>query len=340
MPGNVMQAQFAGNSRVGALFPAQRTQVFFSRPAKMQVHWYTQGRDGKPSYSLFPLETPGRYNFAQGAIYRLKLTHIEGRPGLELYPTLEVVPTSPNTNEFLAHNSVPLEFTDDDFKQVVDRNYIVKVIYLPDPAFQDVAGTGPDEIVSTKLDPGQNPIQEALRRGSIMLVLRIGNIDQEVPSSPSLSSPVGGGAPSPTTPPPGMGVPPTYQVPYFGPPFARPGLVPVPSGALPGMPPGMVPPGVALPGVVAPGLGAEGERKNPNQLHGTACRQRTGQEELRGSAARHPGKAIRQSRERDREAGPDGSFDQERRQRCESDIAVPAVTVARIAQRGKQTASG
>ena len=112
---------------------------------------------------------------------------------MELYPTLEVVPTSPKTNEFLAHNSVPLEFSEDDFKQVVDRNYIVKVIYLPDPQFQDVAGAGPDEIISTKLEPGQDPIQEALRRGSILLVLHIGNIDQEVPSSPGLTSPVPGG---------------------------------------------------------------------------------------------------------------------------------------------------
>ncbi|MBI2805485.1 MAG: hypothetical protein HYX68_10955 [Planctomycetes bacterium] len=213
MPGGVQLAQFANNGAPGALFPAQRTQVFFSKPAGMKIYWFTKSADGKPNYSTTPLETPGRYNFAQSAIYRLKLTHIPGRPALELYPTLEVVPTSPKTNEFLAHNSVPVEFSEDDFKQVVDRNYIVKVIYLPDPQFQDAAGAGPDEIVSTRLEPGQDPIQEALRRGSILLVLRIGNIDQGLQHSPGMTSAVPGGAPA-SQKPPGHFVPPLMQIPF------------------------------------------------------------------------------------------------------------------------------
>jgi hypothetical protein len=205
----------------------------------MKVYWYTQGPDGKPNYSTTPLETPGRYNFAQGAIYRLKLTHIPGLPAVELYPTLEVVPTSPKTNEFLAHNSVPLEFTPDDFKQVVDRNYIVKVVYLPDPQFQDGAGAGPDSLVSTKLEPGQDPIQEALRRGSILLVIRMGNIDQGLQHSPAMASPAPGGAPN--MKPPGQGIPPLFQVPFPVP------VIP-PGGAMPPnvMPGGVIPPKVEV----------------------------------------------------------------------------------------------
>jgi hypothetical protein len=232
VPGGVTQTQFANSSPVGPLFPAQRTQVQFAKPGGMKVYWFTQGADGKPSYSETPLETPGRYNFAQGAIYRLKLTRIPGRPALELYPTLEVVPTGPKTNEFLAHNSVPIEFSEDDFKQVVDRNYIVKVIYLPDPSFQDAAGAGPDEIVSSRLEPGQDPIQEALRRGSILLVLRIGNIDQGLVSSPGLTAPVPGG--SGQQPMPGAGMPPLFQVP-FGP------NGPIPGGPMPFGPGGPMP---------------------------------------------------------------------------------------------------
>ncbi len=230
--GNALPAQFSNSAPVGSTYPAQRTQVFINKPATMQVYWFTQGPDGKPNYSTTPLFTPGRYNFAQGAIYRLKLTHIPGRPSLELYPTLEVVPTNSKTSEFLAHNSVPLEFSEDDFKQVVDRNYIVKVIYLPDPQYQDAGGAGPDEIVSTRLEPGQDPIQEALRRGSILLVIRIGNIDQGLQHSPPMSATAPGGPPpnlsappggpgglgglpgGAYTPPPRLGYPPTYQVPH------------------------------------------------------------------------------------------------------------------------------
>ena len=234
VPSGAVAAQFAANAPGGPVFPAQRTQVFFPKPAGMKIHWFTQGADGKPSYSPTPLETPGRYNFAQGAIYRLKLTHIPGRPALELFPTLEVVPTGPKTNEFLAHNSVPLEFSEEDFKQVVDRNYIVKVIYLPDPQFQDAAGAGPDEIVSTRLEPGQDPIQEALRRGSILLVLRIGNIDQGLQHSPAMTAPIPGGPPV-FGKPPGQGVSPLFQVPYPVNPIAPgAGGAPNPLPVLPG----------------------------------------------------------------------------------------------------------
>jgi hypothetical protein len=139
---------------------------------------------------------------------------------------------------------VPVEFTEDDFRQVVDRNYIVKVIYLPDPQFQDGAGAGPDEIVSTRLEPGQDPIQEALRRGSILLVLRIGNIDQGLQHSPPMTAP-GPGGPMPFVKPPHMGVPPNVQIP-----FPTPGITPGGIGEAPhALPPfpGGNPPTLGLP---------------------------------------------------------------------------------------------
>src|SRR5207244_1960555 len=67
--------------------------------------------------------------------------------------------------------------------------YLVKVIYLPDPQFQDTATTGTDEVVSSKLDPGVDPIAEAHRRGSILLVIRLGNIDLEYPNTPAMDAP-------------------------------------------------------------------------------------------------------------------------------------------------------
>jgi hypothetical protein len=175
-------------------FKVARTQVRFVRPSGMKVSWFVAGPDGKPTYSSTTIETPGRYNFLQAAIYRLKLSAIEGRPGLELYPTLEVVPTNPRTEAFLAHNAVPVAFSKQDFDAVAEGNYLVKVIYLPNPDFQELAATGPDEIVSTQLEPGADPIKEALRRGSILLVLRMGNMDQEAPNTPPIDAPGPGGA--------------------------------------------------------------------------------------------------------------------------------------------------
>jgi hypothetical protein len=127
------------------------------------------------------LVTPGRFNFQQSSIYRLKLTSIPGREGVELYPTLEIGPATPRTQAFLAHNAVPVQLTVDDFNQILSGNYVTKVIYLPDPEFQELAVAGVDTLVSTRLDPGVDPIVEADRRGAILAVVRVGNKDMEMP---------------------------------------------------------------------------------------------------------------------------------------------------------------
>jgi hypothetical protein len=225
-------------------YPAERTQVRFVRPSGMKISWFTQGPDGRPAYSPAPIEAPGRYNFAQAAIYRLKLSNIEGRPGLEVYPTIEVFPTNPKTESFLAHSAVPVDFTPDDFKQIADGSYVVKVIYLPDPAFQDAASTGTEEILSTRLEPGVDPIQEAIRRGSILLIVRMGNVDEEAPNTPPLNAAAPGGA--------GMANP----ILNFGPTTGgQPGtMVPFgPTGSpLPPMGPGMK----SAPGALPPAISA------------------------------------------------------------------------------------
>jgi hypothetical protein len=241
-PGGIMQTQMAlANPAAGIRFLGQRTQIRFIRPSGMKVSWFTQGPDGKPAFSTTPIEAPGRYNFPQAAIYRLKLSNVEGRPGLEVYPTMEVVPSNPKTEAFLAHSAVPIEFTNEDFKQIADGNYVVKVIYLPDPQFQDVAGTGTDEILSTRLDPGADPIQEALRRGSILVVLRMGNVDQEAPNTPPLNAP-GPNVNPPIMPAPGAMPPQGFQVPFWG---MKPGPITAPPDypGTPALPPGMNGPG-------------------------------------------------------------------------------------------------
>jgi hypothetical protein len=173
----------------GPGYKISRTQIRFARPSGMKVAWLTQGPDGKASYSGTVIEAPGRYNFLQAAIYRLKLSNIEGRPGMEVYPTLEVVPCNPKSEAFLAHSAVPIEFTNEDFQEVADGKYVVKVIYLPDPQFQELAAAGTEEIISTRLEPGADPLLEAQRRGSILLVVRMGNVDQEAPNTPPLDMP-------------------------------------------------------------------------------------------------------------------------------------------------------
>jgi hypothetical protein len=222
----------------GRRFVNTRSQVYFLDPDGMQVGWQTSaGPNGERAYLPAQLTVPARYNFNQGYIYRLKLTSIPGRAGAALYPTIEVAPTTPATDAYLAHNAIPIQFTDEDFQQVLDGgNFVTKVIYLPDPRFQELAVSGVETLVSTRLEPGIDPILEADKRGTILLIVRLGAIDLEMPGGGNVLG--GAGAP-----------------PAAGAVVTPPGTVatsPAPAGTVE-LPPGAQPPGVNPTAPPAPG---------------------------------------------------------------------------------------
>ena len=171
-------AAMAGGGMIGAMAPT--SQIGFVGPDGMQVRWDVSMAGG---FDSEPLVTPGRYDFPQGAIYRLKLTDIPGREGIELYPSLEVAPVTPRTAAYLAHNAVPFQLTDEDLDQVTTGNFVTKVVYLPDAEYQELAVAGVETLVSTRLDPGVDPVVEADRRGSILGIIRIGNKDLQAPGA-------------------------------------------------------------------------------------------------------------------------------------------------------------
>ncbi len=219
-------------------------QVIFSKPEGMHVQWDTTGQR---TFNSEPAIVPVRQNFGQGGIYQLKISHIQGRPGLELYPTLEVGPITPRTEAYLAHNALPVQFTQEDLDQVAAGNFVTKVIYLPDPEFQEMALAGVETLVSTRLDPGVDPIVEADRRGSIMAVIRVGNKDIEMEGAagavPAMqaSYPAAGYAASgnglPQLPPAHVAgvTSPQYGMPYTGTPIGLPGPPHIPLGAPAGL---------------------------------------------------------------------------------------------------------
>ena len=162
----------------GAMIPT--VQILFNQPTSMRILYDVVG-DG--TFTSDPLIVPGRLEFAQGGIFRLKLTDIQGREGIELYPTLEVGTASYRTAAYLAHNAISVQFTEEDLDQALSSNFVTKVIYLPDPEFQGEAISGIDTLVSTRLEPGLDPIVEADRRGSILAIVRLGNKDIEMSGS-------------------------------------------------------------------------------------------------------------------------------------------------------------
>ena len=217
-----------GSGMYGGLYMNGRTSVRFVQPAGMKIGWQT----APGAFSDSGLEAPARYNFAQMQTYRLRLSSIPNLPGRNFYPTLEVYPATRETVTYLSHATVPISFTDDDFAQASAGSLVTKVIYLPSERFQDLAAVaGAEEIVSTRLDPGVDPVAEANRRGTILCVIRFGNIDLQDPNTPSPDAPTNAS----------MGLP--------------PGAVPTPSAGssvVPGVPMTPKSPAMAMPSSSTP----------------------------------------------------------------------------------------
>jgi hypothetical protein len=231
--------------------PAPSVQILFNQPQAMKILYDVVG-DG--TFTSDPIVVPGRLEFTQGGIFRLKLTEVQGREGVELYPTLEVGTASYRTAAYLAHNAIAVQFTEEDLDQALSGNFVTKVIYLPDPEFQGDAISGIDTLVSTRLEPGLDPIVEADRRGSILAIVRIGNKDIEMSGAGGFGGgmmPPGGfvnadGMPcgpdgsliGPANNPPNMvaGVTaPQYGMTYSGTPIGLPGPPHIPFGAPAGL---------------------------------------------------------------------------------------------------------
>ena len=166
--------------------PQRTTQVRFLGPEGMHVGWQIG-----QTFAEHQILAPGRYNFGQGATYRLKLSDVPGREGLTVYPTLHIYPMQTQTSAYLSHNALPLRINDEDFDQIETNNYVTKVIYLPDAKYQELAIAGVEELVSTRLGPGLDPVAEADRRGTIMAVIRMGNMDYEMPGQMNAVSQTG-----------------------------------------------------------------------------------------------------------------------------------------------------
>ena len=218
----------------------QTVQVEFNRPESMQVRWDATGQGG---YDSQPLFVPGKQNFIQGGVFRLKISNIEGRPGQTYYPTLEVATSSPRSAAYLAHTSIPVQFTEEDFDQATAGHFVTKVIYIPDPGYAELAIGGIETLVSTRLDPGVNPIQEADRRGAILAIIRMGNKDMESAAGEGAAAAgfnYPAGMMSPTFGPPsgqyisGM-TGPNYGMPHVGTPIGLPGPPHIPLGGPAGL---------------------------------------------------------------------------------------------------------
>ncbi|MCE9566946.1 MAG: hypothetical protein K8U57_33510 [Planctomycetes bacterium] len=170
-----------------AITPNDRTAVKFTSPTGMKVT--CQLPNGGFNDEAQDQAVPKEFNFLPGQVHRLRLSQIMPKhTGKAFYPTLEVLTGNPKTLPFLTRACVPITFTNDDFDHAVSGNLVVKVLYLEnrdDQGFQLVGGV--EEVSSMRLEPGTDPVAEAQRRGSVLAIIRLSNIDLENRVAPAMT---------------------------------------------------------------------------------------------------------------------------------------------------------
>jgi uncharacterized repeat protein (TIGR01451 family) len=110
-----------------------------------------------------------------GYAYRVQLSNLPGRPGLTLYPTLQVRGSLHLPPRFRA-SAFPatVHLDEDDIDAVLAGSMITKLIYLEHPDRADPIATRPGEIRQINMPPRSNLLNDALARGRPVLLVHIG----------------------------------------------------------------------------------------------------------------------------------------------------------------------
>ncbi len=113
------------------------------------------------------------------AVYRLKLSDLPDYPGVELYPTIEVIdrlhPPAHLKHEF----PIPIVVTEADIEAALRDELVTKVIYLDQPEIAATVAPYDGGMRSETLPSYRNLLAEADERGRPLLIFRMG---RRVPS--------------------------------------------------------------------------------------------------------------------------------------------------------------
>lgn len=119
------------------------------------------------------IAAPAQVSMLVGYVYRIKISNLPRRPGVELFPTIEVIdrlhPPVGATQQF----PIPIEITEEEIEAALIDSLVTKVIYLEQPDFAapvETTGIAPLE----ELPATDNLLAAADYRGRPLAILRIG----------------------------------------------------------------------------------------------------------------------------------------------------------------------
>jgi len=156
----------------------ETVQVFFAEPKGMLVY-VGAARNGP--FDGEPAVCPKRLSLQPGRTHWLKLASIPTHSGVELYPSLEILPAPPDSvnDLYLKHSCIPVHFVGNDFERALSGELVIKSIEVPWP---DEPGRVPpqdraDRPTNVEGHDEEQARAEAVRRRLLLAVVRMGNID-------------------------------------------------------------------------------------------------------------------------------------------------------------------
>lgn len=116
-------------------------------------------------------ELKGR--FLVGRVYRLRIDQIPELPGVELYPSFELIDRMHPPAHLAEVYPVPIEVTLEDVEIALQDRLVTRVVYVEQP---QVAGlyTGRLDQLEETLSANANLLAEADERGRPIMILRLG----------------------------------------------------------------------------------------------------------------------------------------------------------------------
>lgn len=152
----------------GGPLPGYFQPVEILAPAGVRVATAVQGGFDEPQTG------PLTAGMLIGSVYRLRVIDLPTAPGVEVYPTIEVIdrlyPPLGQERRF----AIPVELTNEELLMAVDGKFVQRVIYLEEPHAAEPASQTPGEQPYFEAAVGEDPLDVADRLGRPMAILRIG----------------------------------------------------------------------------------------------------------------------------------------------------------------------
>ncbi len=170
-PGTAVTVEEPAEAAPG--FPADVQVVRFQGPEGVKVEVLDPAPEAVPQGDGKGLLTAG---MKVGSAYRLRVTNIPERPGVELFPVIEIVghlhrPAKVDPGKF----PVRVVFDLEDLYDAADRaRLITRVIYLEDPDQAVPVKLDKDDPPSVTLNPAEEPLKVAAALGRVVAIMRIG----------------------------------------------------------------------------------------------------------------------------------------------------------------------